>query len=556
MRRLNFLWIACLLTAAFSLPVAAAETSELDIQALIARQAEISKALTNVAAKIEAKTPTEKKLRAVVFGLATTESVRAVRALERISNSKNPAEVQAEVKALAESQDRMIEVIRRILGIVGSLEAQTKQEERVQPGSDLDDDAAEALNDLKEDLEKFQEEQRKVLSDTNSLAKRAVEDFTPEDEEKLKQLETTQDKWEKFLKERYTDLSKMQEQDFSNPSMLDEIVEVFSEVKMAKDALSEKATEIATPAEEAGLEGAKSLETNIEKWLPDTPDRQKWQMEEPLQDYQTPMAELPKELEDLVGELMEEEEDIMDDIEDATSAWNDSIDKGAGWDAMDGPISSMSAKGVTGNRLPNKSEISGRSGEGRTGKSAGEFVEKTATGKGGRRTPTRLTPDPFEKGVVDDKSKDPTGGSTGGGKISGGGGQGLEGPPPPELKQQMKAMAGKQADLRNRAERVVAGFKVLNYPTESVERVLETMKSIEGKLQSGRYVNIARERKVLLRSLKDAHGIAKGEARVDRDFSRVGSNLQDEILQKPGEEMPRGYEELLNGYYQVLSKTK
>ena len=158
--------------------------------------------------------------------------------------------------------------------------------------------------------------------------------------------------------------------------------------------------------------------------------------------------------------------------------------------------------------------------------------------------------------MVDDKSKDPSGGSTGGGKMSGGGGAGLEGPPPPELKQQMKALAGRQADLRNRAERVVAGFKVMNYPTESVQRVLRTMSAIEGKLKSGRYVNITRERKVLLRTMKDAQSIAKGEARVNRDLSRVGSNLQDEIIQAPGEQMPRGYEELLNGYYQVLSKTK
>jgi len=550
-------WAAAVLAALLVCGGArAAEAPAPDLNDLVARQAAISNALTDIAAKMEAKTQSEKKLRAVVFGLATTETVRAVRALDLIRQSKNPAEVAAEVKALAESQDRVIDVIKRILGVVEAMEAQTKEEEKAKPASDLEDQRADALKDLQDDLKKFMEEQKKVVNETTSLAKRGVEDFTPEEEEKLKQLEATQDKWEKFLTEKYTDLSKMQEQDFSNPALLDELVEVFSEVKMAKDALSEKATEIATPAEEAGLEGAKSIQTNIEKWLPDTPDRQKWQMEEPLMDYQTPMAELPKELEDLVGDLMEEEEDLMSDIEDATSAWNDSLDKGAGWDAMDGPISSMSAKGVTGNRLPSKSEISGRSGEGRTGKAAGEFVEKTATGKGGRQTPTRLTPDPFEKGVVDDKSKEPPGGSTGGGKISGGGGEGLEGPVPPELKQQMNALGGRQADLRNRAERVAAGFKVLNYPEESVQRVLKTMESIEGQLKTGRYVNVSRERQVLLKSLKEAESVAKGEARVNRDVSRVGSSLQDELIQSPGEQMPRGYEELLNGYYQVLSKTK
>ncbi len=70
----------------------------------------------------------------------------------------------------------------------------------------------------------------------------------------------------------------------------------------------------------------------------------------------------------------------------------------------------MNAQGVTGNQLPNTSEIGGGSGEGRTGKSTGEYVEDKAVGKGGRRTPTRLTPEPFQKGQVSDSSGEPGGG--------------------------------------------------------------------------------------------------------------------------------------------------
>ena len=161
-----------------------------------------------------------------------------------------------------------------------------------------------------------------------------------------------------------------------------------------------KSVEIAVPLEQLGYERAEELKTNLEKWLPDTPDREKWSQEESLsdKDKEAPMAELPGELEDLVGELMEQEEDLMDEAEDVSSSAADSLDKGAGWDAMDGPISDMSGKGVTGNRLPNGSEIGGRSGEGRQGKSSGEFVGDEAVGKGGRRTPSRLTPDPYRQG--------------------------------------------------------------------------------------------------------------------------------------------------------------
>jgi len=34
---------------------------------------------------------------------------------------------------------------------------------------------------------------------------------------------------------------------------------------------------------------------------------------------------------------MEEQDDLFEEVEDVTSSWADSIDKGAGWDAVDAP---------------------------------------------------------------------------------------------------------------------------------------------------------------------------------------------------------------------------
>ncbi len=175
------------------------------------------------------------------------------------------------------------------------------------------------------------------------------------------------------------------------------------------------------------------------------------------------MAELPKEMEDIVGKLMEDEEDLFDEMEDASSSWADSIDKGAGWDAMDGPISNNSARGVTGNRLPNSSEIAGRSGEGRQGKSSGEFVGDTAVGKGGRKTPSRLTPDPFVKGQVKDFSKDPSGSTSGGGKESGQGGKGLHGPVPNRPHREMARLAENKPSSATRPKALIYDFKVMKY---------------------------------------------------------------------------------------------
>ncbi len=100
-----------------------------------------------------------------------------------------------------------------------------------------------------------------------------------------------------------------------------------------------------------------------------SPDRTKWQMEEPLaRRTDAPMAELPKQLQDMMGDLMDQEEDETQQMESMGSKFADSLDKGAGWDAADGPISNMSAQGVTGNQMPKDMEIQGRSGEGREGR--------------------------------------------------------------------------------------------------------------------------------------------------------------------------------------------
>ena len=501
--------------------------------------------------------PTEAHIRRVkefLYRLAANEMVQAVKLGEAVTKAGPLPDRKARLKAFGGEVDNIIEQLQKLLDVLPRLEEQAKKESDDDEGFDLSEDAKEKLKELDRGLKDFIDEQKKVIDASQELAQKNVDDFTKEDDKKLKELAATEDKWSQFFKEKHHDLSKLPEQDLANSTLLKELLEVQSEVQMAKDALAKKSKEIATAIEDNGLELAKKLETHIEKWLPDTPDRDKWKMEEVLGQEEAPMAELPKELEDLVGDLMEEEEDLMEEVEDATAGYADSLDKGAGWDAMDGPISNMSAQGVTGNRLPNKSEIGGRSGEGRSGKSAGEFVEEDATGKGGRKTPTRLTPDPFEKGQVNDQSKDPTGGSTGGGKASGAGGGGLEGPVPPQVKAKLKSAAVKQAELRNKAEKINAKFKVMRWPTPFEETVKE-MKQVEADLQNARYQSVLRRRPIILKNLKTTRMFLKEQIRINKDYSSsLPKYLQDEILDAAQGGSPRGYEKLLKDYYKSISQ--
>lgn len=521
------------------------------------KQVPIQQKTANLANEVGAEHDSdEAALKQALANVANNEMLTAVSLAEKLVRMGHVGPGEQVMSTLAETQDAIIEILRKLLQFTRRATAETLNQMEKRPGGDLPSDVKDKLRELRDKLDEFTKQQKRVIEATKNLAKKPVEDFTEEEKQLLKELAASEDEWARFMEELHSDFSKLPEQDFANPSMLEEFVEIQTQLKMAEDALTKKAADIAVPLEQLGAEMAEEMTTNIEKWLPDTPDRERWSQEEPLTDAmkEAPMAELPGELEDLVGELMEDEEDLMDEMEDVSSSWADSIDKGAGWDAMDGPISNMSARGVTGNRLPNKSEIGGRSGEGRQGKSSGEFVGDTAVGKGGRKTPSRLSPDPFVKGQVKDVSKDPVGGATGGGKESGAGGEGLEGPLRQHVQRDLKRLAKKQADLRNRAEGIDLKFKVLNYHHEDLDKMIETMAAVERDLRSGRYRSALRRRQVLLEGLGHVKSYVDGEVEVRRDqSSSLPAKIQKEILASMQEASPEGWEQLNRRYFQQLS---
>ena len=489
--------------------------------------------------------------------LALGDMLAAVEQSDDLIRLKSLEEFNQPAAKLLAAQDRIIDVLRKLLDIARRVEDELLGELKKRPGGDLPDDAKAKLEDARNKLEKFLEQQKKIIEASENLAKVPVDDFTKEQEELLRALAAAEDDWAKFINELHTDLSKLPEQDFANSTMLKELVEIQTELKMAEDALLKKTTDIAVPLEQLGYEMAEELKSNIEKWLPDSPDREKWSQEESLtdKDKEAPMAELPGELEDMIGELMEEENDLFDEMEDVSSSAADSLDKGAGWDALDGPISNMSAKGVTCNRLPNSSEIGGRAGEGRQGKSSGEFVSDEAVGKGGRNTPSRLTPDPYMKGQIKDHSKDSVGGATGGGKESGKGGEGLEGPAPRAPgKRDLERLAGKQAVLRNKAEGIDLQFQVANFHHTDLDKMIKVMAQVEMDLKSGRYQNALRQRQVLAGGLVNVKQYLEGEFEVRKDATEnLPADVQKEILGGMKDPSPSGWEELNRRYFESLS---
>jgi hypothetical protein len=461
---------------------------------------------------------------------------------------------------LAGLETRQDQILTRLLGLLGQIAdarnaplnpvAEGKNSSQVPPTGEAQ--AREMLDEMK----KFVADQERILERSRTLAAKEPEDLTQSDQAVLGELSREEDKWAKFLEEQLTDLSKLPQQDFADASLSQEVNSVFQEVQEAADAVNQKHVELAVPHEQSGLENAQQIVNNLERWLPDAPDNIKWSMEEPMTATDIALAELPKELEDMVGDLLDKEEQMSPDVEDVSSSWLDSIDKGAGWGASDGPISDMSAKGVTGNLLPNQNEVGGRSGEGRTGRSHGQMVGDTAEGKEGRETPTRLDPEPFEQGSVKDTAKNDAGGATGGGKLSGYGSEGLRGPAPPPSNQKMPRLAEQQARIRQQAAALALQLRRYHLSGGELETSVNAMNQVEQAARKDDGLGVRRAFSQAVDTLGAAKDSLQSEIAVRRDADKLPSWVREQMSIGAREGVPKGYEEMVAEYYRALAEGK
>jgi hypothetical protein len=155
---------------------------------------------------------------------------------------------------------------------------------------------------------------------------------------------------------------------------------------------------------------------------------------------------------------------------------------------------------------------------------------------------------------VKDESKDPVGGATGGGKISGQGGQGLEGPVPPMIKEQMKRLAEKQAQLRNQAERLNLQYQLGRYDNFKLLESIAMMRRVESDLKSNRYQTALRRRDVMLDAMDTSKALLSGTMHVQQDTTpTTNSKIEHDIHDAMKGQLPAAWSEALKEYYKKLA---
>ncbi len=497
------------------------------------------------------------KVREALLRISESYMRKAVEDLKRLREINGDDARRIHCDGVRTVQNDIIQRLKALLGVLKDPDTEPEMlpplvEEASLPeapppapetGSDLHGAALDFLKDLQGSVKSLQE-----MENINP------EDLTLEQQKEIEELIEKEDQWKEYFKDAKEWMRESAMVGATESGLRDELLEIFSEVHMLPPELRNKKVTIEVSMENTGLELAEELTTELEKWLAEQPDFRKWVMENAPEEYDVPLADLPDELTDLIGDLIESQEEMSEDIEDVSSNWADSLDKGAGWEAADGPISNYSAKGVTGNVLPNDMDISGRSGEGRTGRSTGEMVESVATGKGGRDTQTRMTNDAMGEGQVEDLSTEATGGVTGGGKIAGTTGYGLLSPSAPAQPDVMQKLAQKQANLRQQAVSLQGQLMRMRLPGAQLERSIQSMRQIEAAIQNGRYDNLRDLGAVVVQDLKSQRQITQEQIQLRHDPTvATDDNMRHRTQQGADEAFPEAYRTLLSAYYDALA---
>ncbi len=416
------------------------------------------------------------------------------------------------------------------------------------------DDVKKALVEAKDVLDEMEKKQAAITSTVREI--KANANMDDEAKEELAKAAKEHEEMLDMIEKAANDLYQFPELPLCN-ELNSKMREIFEDVTQARDSEKMEAVEIAVQKEDAILDAIRNTKERIddvEMWLPDTPDHFVWNMEsfdtDELPDI--PLVELPEELEDIVGELLDQDSQIDDQSQDGTGN-NIVADAEMGWAIMDGNMPSFAAKGKTGNTRPNDNEMTGRSGSGREGQANGELVENHVKGYEGRETHARRTQDQFQKGMVtEDKDSTMKARATGGGKLGGESEAiGMFGNAP--RRDLHTAAHGKDPrQIRKETEAMYASARMLYVNPGNLGEAARELRAAENRPPDLKELNSLRKR--VLRNLSDTQVSAQSGAVLPLPvFSgnrQGGSAAADISLDNVSEE----YKGLINNYYRSLDK--
>lgn len=420
----------------------------------------------------------------------------------------------------------------------------------------------ETLENTAKEVEEFIKQQKAIMEKRQMVQDKAPEDFTEEDEEMLEDLAIDQSKLAEVLDNVVNDLSNMNLLDFGDNQMTESMKSIYEKAEALADKAEEaaamrEARQDAYRLETEAVEMAEELMINCEATL-GFRDNIQFVAEIP-EDEQlvAPLAELPAELEDLVGDLITQEEEMRPEVEDIGSYLN-SLDHTAG-PVADGTISSTSAKGKTGDQRPEDNVLEGRSGAGRSGMSDGQLVESVAKdldqNEYGLRE--RVSNTPLENGQVEDQDVGAATGGTGLGKTTDGTTQfGMGGKLPPKVLEMMKETLENQQNIRHSSEEVMAELDRYNLSVPELEMSIEAMKRVEESIRTADGIGIRSAYDETVNTLRKSHDAVGKHISMQYTTDDALMKKIENIISRRKSQNYKGYDQMIGAYFEALARSE
>jgi hypothetical protein len=425
---------------------------------------------------------------------------------------------------------------------------------------DLGPNPDDALSTFKNELKSFASEQKRIMHDRQMITDLPPEDLSDEQKDRLEQLALDQSKLAEILSSAVNDFTNLNLQDFGDSAMVAATKSKFGQAqdlaKTASEAAQMRETRVdAYRLETQAVEMAEKLMINCEATM-GSYDNIQFIAEVPENEQLVaPLADLPSELEDLVGKLATSEQEMRPEVEDIGSYLN-SLDHTAG-PIADGTISSTSAKGKTGDQKPEDNIIQGRSGAGRSGMADGQLVEPVAKALPdndyGLRERTSNTP--LESGQVKDEDTKAQTGGTGLGKTTDGSTMfGVGGRLPPKVLDMMKATTTRQLEIRRSAQEIVPKLKSHNLPAAELERSVTAMQTVEEALGKRDGVGVQRAYASAVDSLSRSRGAIGKHVVAQRTQDAALARRLEEMQSRGTAPSFKGYEQIISAYFEALAR--
>lgn len=352
-----------------------------------------------------------------------------------------------------------------------------------------------------------------------------------------------------------------------NPAndLVEDVFSVFEEIEQVEGSEKMKADDIVEFAYAKEQQLVEQMEEilekveDMEKWLMSNPDNRKVETEafdrEEMPESGIAMGPLASQLEDLIGELLKESKVMSDEADDGATT-HAMPDTPAGWDVMEGDISSFSADGVSGNTTPDHKEQDGRSLVGREGMSVGETAAGSGTlSEGDKNIEARRTEEATQSGQVDVDGEGQTA-ATGGGKLAtgkadehgmGGGAERMD-------STEQGSWVGMAAMMARRADAIYAQASLQKVRVNSLQEAARHLRQSGDAIAKGRIEQ--------MKEFQNLAATALQKARIELAAGPAGPMDVDE---KPGvidsfigggpELAPQRYRNAVADYYKLLNES-